>query len=157
MGTACWATRLLQQCAPSSGAVAGILWDCRKDSLSRCEKVVQEAHGNGTKWVLQKDVTEMITEKLKPVLIFSMGFLMLRKMISVIFRYFDENWDEKISIGSSEYFKQKVKTAKQLVERLAREHTDELRHQMIKMEQAELATLLSNILKKELLHIFHPN
>lgn len=78
-------------------------------------------------------------------------------MISVIFRYFNQDGEEKIAIGSLEYFKTTVKVSKQLVERLAWEHSEEWWSKMVSMQQEELFTLLTETLKSDVLHTFHPN
>lgn len=78
-------------------------------------------------------------------------------MISIIFRYYNENGDERLSIGSYDHFKQKMKTAQQLVEWLAWEHTEQWRSNLTKMNGEELMNVLHNTLESDDLHKFHPN
>jgi hypothetical protein len=78
-------------------------------------------------------------------------------MISIIFRYYDKDGEEKLSIGSIDYFKQKVKTSKQLVERLAWEHNNERRETLRDMTQEQIVDVLTNTLQSDVLHTFHPN
>lgn len=78
-------------------------------------------------------------------------------MISVIFRYYNEQGDEMVSIGSVDFFHQKMETAKQLIERLAREHDEKLWQKLKAMSQSELYQVLVDTLNGDVLHTIHPN
>lgn len=78
-------------------------------------------------------------------------------MINVIFRFLDEDRKEKVSIGSYWYFKQRLKTAKQLIEFMWRECSEMDRQELIEMDSEQLAQVLCKTLEKDTLHCIHPN
>lgn len=78
-------------------------------------------------------------------------------MLNVIFRFLDEDNKEKVSIGSYWYFKQRMKTARQLIEFMWWECADKDRQELVQMNGEELAKLLCDTLEWDVLHCIHPN
>lgn len=74
-----------------------------------------------------------------------------------MFRYYDENGDEKLSIGSQKYFDTVMKTAIQLVEYLRIEHSEEQREKIMFAGDEQVMKALIATLNQKTPFIIHPN
>ena len=68
-------------------------------------------------------------------------------MDSVIFRYLNEDRQEGVAITSYQFFKNNMKTAKQLICLLGWKHTEEQRAQIQEMDEEELYEFLDGVMK----------
>lgn len=78
-------------------------------------------------------------------------------MKSIIFRYLNEEREEVIAIGSYAFFKNKMKTAKQLISVVGWKQTDEQWYHMVELEQEDLYELLNMIMDSHPLRVENPN
>lgn len=78
-------------------------------------------------------------------------------MQSVIFQFIDEDWQEKLSIGTIKYMKDRKKTCRQLVSYLWREHTDEQRRYLVDLPIQELYMTLIRAMENNAEKVFYPN
>lgn len=78
-------------------------------------------------------------------------------MQSVIFKFIDNDWEEKLSIGSIKYMKEKKKTCRQLVSYLGWEHTEEQRRYLVDLPIEELYIVLTSAMENNSEKVFYPN
>jgi len=77
-------------------------------------------------------------------------------MLSVVFRYLNEKREEVIAIGSYAFYKNKMKTAKQLISVVGWKQTEEQWYNMVELEQEDLYELLNMIMDSHVLMVEHP-
>ena len=78
-------------------------------------------------------------------------------MLSVVFRYLNEKREEVIAIGSYAFYKNKMKTAKQLISVVGWKQTEEQWYNMVELEQEDLYELLNMIMDSHKLKVEYPN
>lgn len=76
---------------------------------------------------------------------------------SVIFRYLDGEWVEKLSVGNQAYMKQELQDGAQLIEVVGLVQTQEQRYRMTDMCKEELYRALTGFMKKNELKVLRPN
>lgn len=78
-----------------------------------------------------------------------------RSMDSVVFRYLNEDREVVIAIGSYAFYKEKMKTAKQLISVVGWKQTEEQWYNMVELEQEELYEMLNLIMDTCILKVEH--
>lgn len=79
-------------------------------------------------------------------------------MNSIIFEFIDEeDWEQKIAIGSPRYYQDTIRNSLQLIRTLSYEHTKEEWWYMCELQAEELYEELNIILDENRLKVEYPN